>query len=328
MSALCVGTHQLGGDWGPDTDAAKDAVRAAFDRGITFFDGAASYGNGRADAAFAEAMRDILRGRRDEIVLCAKVGLRHDDSAASRRVRDASAGFLRESLDGTLRTLGTDHVDVVMLHFPDPSTGLDETAAALTGLVDSGRARAIGVSNVTPAELTAFAGRAKLSVAQFPFSVLAREPGGSIAATCDRLGIAGMAWAPLAQGFLTDHPPAPADLPEGDYRRYTPWFNDGHWGARFAFAGRFRDLASGYGLRASQVALAWIRQVAPCVVPVFGVQSQKQLLENLGCLDVVLDDAGLAAIGALADDVPPMDLLDAIPRPDRTSRWRRDEEET
>ena len=127
------------------------ALRGAVEWGITFFDTASSYGAGQANAVVARALGELLRTRRAEVQLCAKVGLRRDDQVAAGKVRDASPQFLAAEVDQTLAALGTDYIDVIMLHFPDPDTPPAETAAALAEIVKSGKARAVGLSPMSSA---------------------------------------------------------------------------------------------------------------------------------------------------------------------------------
>jgi aryl-alcohol dehydrogenase-like predicted oxidoreductase len=320
VSPLCLGTHQLGGDWGPETAGAERALRMAVERGITFFDTATSYGAGRANSAAARALGEVLRTRRAQVQLCAKIGLRQDPQRAAGKVRDGSPAFLSAELEATLRTFGTDYVDIVILHFPDPDTPAADTAGALAGFVRSGKARAVGLSNCLPAEMDAYRAHVDIAAAQFPFSILAAEPGAEIAAYCRRHGLTGLVWAPLAQGLLTTSPPKPGRLQHGDYRQYTPWFNDGGWQARLAAAQRLADIAASVEISLPQLALAWLVADAS-LVPVVGVQSTEQLSDNLGFLDVQLSADTMAAVAEAVTGLEPMSLLDAIPRSAEASRW-------
>jgi aryl-alcohol dehydrogenase-like predicted oxidoreductase len=321
VSPLCLGTHQLGGDWGPEIAGAERALRVAVERGITFFDTATSYGGGRANAAAARALGEVLRTRRAEVQLCAKIGLRQDPERAAGKVRDASPAFLAAELEATLRTCSTDYVDIVVLHFPDPDTPVAETAGALADFVQSGKARAVGLSNCTPEEMDAYRAHVDVAAAQFPFSILAAEPGASIAAYCRGHGLTSLAWAPLAQGLLTSSPPKPGRLQHGDYRQYTPWFNDGGWQARLAAVQRLAGIAASLEISLPQLALSWLVACEPTLVPVVGVQTTEQLDDNLGFLDVRLSADTMAAVAAAVAGLEPMSLLDAIPRSAEASRW-------
>jgi aryl-alcohol dehydrogenase-like predicted oxidoreductase len=314
VSPLCLGTHQLGGDWGPEIAGAEGALRVAIGRGVTFFDTASSYGAGRANAAVARALGGMLRTQRSEVQLCAKIGLRPDPGRAAGKVRDASPAFLTAELDTTLRAFGTDYVDVVILHFPDPDTPAAETADALAGFVKSGKARAVGLSNCTPAEIAAYRAHVDVVAVQFPFSILAAQPGAEIAAYCRQNGLTGLVWAPLAQGLLTASPPKPGNLQRGDYRQHTPWFNDGGWPARIAAAQRLADIAAGLEISLPQLALAWLVACEPSLIPVVGVQDTRQLDDNLGFLDVKLSADTMATVAEAVAGLEPMSLLDAIPR--------------
>jgi len=166
VSHLAFGTWQLGGDWGPtDTAEAMDAIRRAVDEGVTFFDTAQAYGFGQSEQLLSAALRGVPR---EQVVIATKGGLRLTDSGL---VRDASARWIREGVDASLRALGTDYVDLYQLHWPDPATPFDETAEALAGLIAEGKIRHVGVSNFDVEQMETFGVTLPVETLQAPYDL-------------------------------------------------------------------------------------------------------------------------------------------------------------
>ena len=166
VSRLAFGTWQLGGDWGPtDTAEAIGAIRRAVDEGVTFFDTAQAYGFGQSEQLLSAALRGVPR---EQVVIATKGGLRLTDSGL---VRDASARWIREGIDASLRALGTDYVDLYQLHWPDPATPFDETAEALAGLIAEGKIRHVGVSNFGVEQMEAFGVTLPVETLQAPYDL-------------------------------------------------------------------------------------------------------------------------------------------------------------
>src|SRR2546423_14706353 len=167
VSQICFGTWQAGGDWGKiDSEQAGAAVRRACELGINFVDTAHGYGWGRSERLLGEALAPELRARRDDVVIATKGGLRIKDGELRR---DCSSEWLREGIDRSLGELGTDHVDIYQLHWPDPETPFEETAGALEEFVQQGKARYVGVSNFTPQQMAAFQRTRRIDTLQPPY---------------------------------------------------------------------------------------------------------------------------------------------------------------
>src|SRR5713101_7223157 len=148
VSKISYGTWQFGGDWGhiesSQWDTGKATVQKALELGINFFDTAQAYGFGLAERMLGEALQPYLKGLREDIVLATKGGLRME---GDKLLRDASAGWLRQGVEQSLRNLGVDYIDLYQVHWPDPNTPIEETASALDQLVQAGKIRYVGVSN-------------------------------------------------------------------------------------------------------------------------------------------------------------------------------------
>jgi aryl-alcohol dehydrogenase-like predicted oxidoreductase len=262
-SRIGLGTAPLGSDesgplwWGPqDRATAVATVRAALDAGVGWVDTAPFYGWGRAEEIVGEA----IRGRRDEVSILTKCGTvrRADGSWAE----DGSPGAVRADLEASLRRLGTDHVDALQLHDPDPEVPVEETVGAIAELVAEGKVRHIGLSNHPVALLERGHRVAPIAVVQHQWSVLHNPPETAAAQRwCREVGAAFLAWSPLASGFLVDgfDPEATAT---GDLRRRLPWATGE--GARLLAGVRAEAAAAGRSLR--DYAIEWVLQSAYAIV--------------------------------------------------------------
>ena len=202
VSRIAFGNWSAGGDWGSvDRRAAIDTARQALDLGITFFDTARAYGFGAAEALLGEALAPELRPRREGIVIATKGGL--SQGANGKPFRDASAGALRRDLEASLRSLGTDFVDLYQVHWPDPTTPFAESAEALGTFVDEGKVRFIGVSNYDSREMAAFQQTRPLDTLQPPYHLFRRGIEQSVLPFTSEHGIGVLVYGPLAHGLLT-----------------------------------------------------------------------------------------------------------------------------
>jgi aryl-alcohol dehydrogenase-like predicted oxidoreductase len=161
VSAICYGTWQFGGDWGSfEANEPQAAIRQALDLGITFFDTAQAYGFGASERVLGQALQAELKAKRDTVVIATKGGLRKEGDTL---LRDASAKWIRQGVEQSLRNLGVDHLDLYQVHWPDPRTPFDETARALDQLVQAGKVRYVGVSNFDVAQMREFGRRGGLT---------------------------------------------------------------------------------------------------------------------------------------------------------------------
>jgi aryl-alcohol dehydrogenase-like predicted oxidoreductase len=243
--------------WGPqDRAAAVATVRAALDAGVDWVDTAPFYGWGRAEEIVGEA----IRGRRDEVTVLTKCGTirRPDGSWAD----DGSPAAVRADLEASLTRLGTDHVDALQLHDPDPAVRVEETVGALAELVAEGKVGAIGLSNHDVGLLRRGHAVAPIAVVQHQWSILHHPPEtDAVRLWCAEEGVPFLAWSPLASGFLTDGFDPELTAP-GDLRRRLPWATGD--GARRLEEVRGEAAAAGRSLR--EHALAWASATAYPIV--------------------------------------------------------------
>jgi aryl-alcohol dehydrogenase-like predicted oxidoreductase len=222
------------------------------------------------------------------------------DAATSDIGRDGSPAHLRTAVEGSLRRLGVEHVDVLYLHRVDPDVPVEESVGAMAELVAAGKVRALGLSEVDVPTLERAAAVHPVGAVQSELSLWSREPlEGGVVAWCGANGAAFVPYSPLGRGLLTGRLRSAADLPDGDFRATLPRFQDGALDANLVLADRVRALAERLGAAPGQVALAWVLAQGDHVVPIPGTKRLAYLEENLGAAALVLDREALAALDAL-----------------------------
>ncbi|GAA4832849.1 aldo/keto reductase [Kitasatospora terrestris] len=294
VPALGLGCMNLSHAYGvpPTPQAAEHLLRTALDEGVTHLDTAALYGFG----ANEELLGRVLAGHRDRVLLASKCGMTGVDG---RRVVDGRPETLRRTADRALARLRTDTIDLYYLHRLDPRVPVEESVGAMADLVAAGKVRALGLSEVSAATLRRAHAVHPIAALQNEYSLWTRNPEeGTLAATRE-LGVALVAFSPLARGFLTSAPPAPDRLPAGDIRRAMPRFGADHYPANLALRHRLAGTARDAGCTLAQLALAWVLSRAPHVLAVPGTRSVAHLKENLAVLDLAVPAEALEAAGAV-----------------------------
>jgi aryl-alcohol dehydrogenase-like predicted oxidoreductase len=206
---------------------------------------------------------------------------------------------VRASIDGSLRRLGTDHVDLYQLHRVDPRVPLEETWGAMAQTVAAGKARHIGLSEVSVAEIRRAQAVHQVTSVQSELSLWTRDALAGVLPYCQEQGIAFLPFAPLGRGFLTGRFASSDDLPHDDFRRGLPRFQRDALRANLAIVARVRQVAGRAGATPAQVALAWVLAQGRHVIPIPGTKTPRYLADNAGAADVVLSEADLADLRAL-----------------------------
>jgi aryl-alcohol dehydrogenase-like predicted oxidoreductase len=289
----------------PRDDATSiRVIHQALDLGMTLIDTADAYGPFTNEELVGRALSG---GSRERAVLATKVGLIMDDISSVAGSGTASPGagrngrpdHVRTSIDGSLRRLGTDYVDLYQLHRVDPAVPLEETWGAMAETVAAGKARHIGLSEVSVAEI----GRAQavhaVTSVQSELSLWTRDVLAAVLPYCMEQGIALIPFSPLGRGFLAGRFSTFDDLPRDDFRRRLPRFQQDALRANLAIVGRVRAIAERVGATPAQVALAWVLVQGRHVVPIPGTKTPRYLVENAGATDVELSDLDLAELDAL-----------------------------
>lgn len=258
----------------PEPAAAKAVLHAALDLGIDHFDTAALYGFGRNE----ELLGATLQPFRKRIFLASKCGMTGVDG---KRVIDGRPETLKQTCKQALRRLQTDVIDLYYLHRWDKKVPVEESVGALADLVREGHIRFIGLSEVSAQTLRKAHAVHPVAAVQSEYSLWTRNPEINLLSTCRELGVALVAFSPLARGFLASSVADPRDFVEKDIRRAMPRFNPPHFGRNRKLLDQFNRVAWEAGCTPAQLALAWVLAKGPHVVPIVGTTSVEHLHEDL-----------------------------------------------
>ncbi|PZF79600.1 aldo/keto reductase [Jiangella anatolica] len=298
--------------YGPGDDTESIAtIHRALDLGVTFLDTADVYGPHINEELVGRA----IAGRRDEVVLATKFGIVLDPADPLKRGFDARPEYVRASMDGSLRRLGVDHVDLYYLHRVDPTTPIEDTVGAMAELVRAGKVRHLGLSEAAAATIRRAHAVHPIAALQSEWSLWSRDVEGDVLATCRELGIGVVAYSPLGRGFLTGALTSPDDFGPDDYRRHSPRFQGEAFEQNLRLVDTVRELADGKGVTAGQLALAWVLARGDDVVPIPGTKRRRYLEENVAALDVTLDAAELALLDSIVpvgDRYPDMSFVAGV----------------
>lgn len=292
LSRFGIGAMSFAGIYGDatveDSHAVLDACRAA---GVTHIDTANVYGNGRSEEIIGAWFRSNP-GARDEMVLATKAGITGDPE---RRFNN-DADHLAAELDGSLARLGVDHVDLFYVHRYDRSHTPEEVAGTLARLIESGKTRAVGLSEVAPSTLRRAASECPIAAVQSEYSLSTRAPELGLLQTCAALGTTLVAFSPVGRAFLTD---APFSYDRGQsmaFTRTNPRFVEPNYSANIAATDRFRALAAEMGVPAAGLAIAWLLAQGDHVLPIPGTGKPAHLGELLRGTEIALSPEDLARI--------------------------------
>ena len=289
----------------PRDDVTSIAViHQALDIGMTLVDTADAYGPFTNEELVGRA---LAGGHRERTVLATKVGLVMGDTGAATGPGTASPGagrnghpdHVRASIDGSLRRLATDHVDLYQLHRVDPEVPIEETWGAMAEAVTAGKVRHIGLSEVSVDEIKRAQAVHPVTSVQSELSLWTRDALAEVLPYCTAQGIGFIPFSPLGRGFLAGRFSSFDDLPLDDFRRGLPRFQRDALRANLAIVGRVREIAGRVGVTPAQVALAWVLAQGRHVVPIPGTKTPKYLTDNAGAADVELTAADVAELDAL-----------------------------
>ncbi|MFN6548766.1 aldo/keto reductase [Mycolicibacterium septicum] len=281
------------GSAGRDDAESIRTIHRAIDLGVTLIDTAEVYG----PYVNEELVGRALQGRRDEVVLATKFGM---ISHTGRDGVDSSPANIRTAVEGSLRRLGTDHIDLYYQHRLDRSTPIEETIGVLAELIGEGKVRHIGLSEVGVETIRRAHAVHPITALQSEYSLFTRDPEDGILDTLRENGIGFVAYSPLGRGFLTGQIRSVDDLADDDTRRDNPRFTGENFAANLRLADEVRAIADASGATPGQVALAWLLSRGPDIVPIPGTKRVERLEENVAADAVTLTADQLSTLDNLA----------------------------
>jgi len=303
VSAIGYGAMVLEGYYGSvDEDEAVATVRHALDTGTTFIDTADAYGNGHNEALLARA----VAARREEAFIATKFGIVFEANRQGTEVPtgwgfslkiNGTPDYVRQALTGSLQRLSAEHIDLWYLHYPDPATPIEDTVGAMAEAVKEGKARFLGLSNVTADQVRRAQKVHPIAAVQYEYSLWRREAETQLLPTLRELGIALVPWSPLGSGFLTG---SVETLASDDFRNNNPRYQGENFAVNKERFAPLMQLAEELEITPAQLALAWLLHQGEDIVPIPGTRKQSRVTENAAAAEMILISDTIRQISALA----------------------------
>jgi len=294
VSALGLGCMGMSVNYGPAPDRQEmiALIRAAVNRGVTFFDTAESYGPFTNEVLVGEALAPF----RDQVVIATKFGFDIDPKTRERRGRNSRPEHIKQAAEAALKRLNTDVMDLFYQHRVDPDVPIEDVAGAVKDLIAEGKVKHFGLSEAAAKTIRRAHAVQPVAAVQSEYSLWTRDPEAEVLPTCEELGIGFVPWSPLGQGFLTGKVDASMSFVSSDIRSRFPRFTSEARKANQPIVDLLSHLAAKKNATPAQIALAWLLAQKPWIVPIPGTRKLERLDENLGAVAIELTSDDLREI--------------------------------
>lgn len=295
VSTLGLGCMGLSHGYGPATETrqAVELIRAAVDRGVTFFDTAEVYGPYINEEVVGEALKPV----RDKVVIATKFGFTFGEDN-KQQILNSRPEHIRKAVEGSLRRLKTDVIDLLYQHRVDPNVPIEDVAGTIKDLIAEGKVKHFGLSEAGAGTIRRAHAVQPVTALQSEYSMWWREPEEAVIPTLEELGIGFVPFSPLGKGFLTGTIDAQVTFGEDDFRSKVPRFAAEAREANQRLVNLVKNIAKDKGVTPAQIALSWLLAQKPWIVPIPGTTKLHRLEENLGASSVVLEDGELSRISS------------------------------
>ncbi|MFZ3222712.1 MAG: aldo/keto reductase [Rugosibacter sp.] len=291
----CMGMSEF---YGPSDDQQSLAtLNRALDIGVNFFDSADTYGLGHNERLLGQFLKQGGVARRRQVVVATKFGIVREAGKYERRI-DNSPAYVRAACEASLQRLGVDEIDLYYCHRRQADVPIEDTVGAMSDLVHAGKVRQIGLSEISMATLQRASKIHPIAAVQSEYSLWSREPENGLLAACAELGTTFVAYSPLGRAFLTGTVRSDS-LAENDFRQFNPRFQGDAEIANQALVEKLRQFAQTRGVTNAQIALAWLLNKHPHVVPIPGTRQIRYLEQNVAASAITLTSEELATLDAL-----------------------------